>query len=298
MENNEMNVQNNETIEPVVKQKSNKGLVVLIIILILMVLGLSGYLVYDKFITKNTKITNEEKETKTSTIDNGNKKILKKDESKEVVYTLYSVNIEKVFGKFVSNIPNINIDSIYAKKVNGEINSLIYSMGYDNNYDENGIKCKDFCSLIQYKYYLNDNILSLVVYEDGQTDPLSHTYYTYNIDIYTGEEITNKDLVKLKNIDVNDFSTKLSNTFKDAYSFDKYYPENQYGKEFKSLATQTYNETVDLKNCSIDNPMFLNENGELNVILGVYYYAGGEGTTDSIVNIDQKQFIYYEDYKM
>ena len=59
-----------------------------------------------------------------------------------------------------------------------------------------------------------------------------------------------------------------------------------------------YNKTTDLNNCSIDNPMFLNENGELMVVFGVYYYAGGEGATRSIVNMDTKQFIYYENYKI
>jgi len=287
MENNEMNIQNNETIEPVVKQKSNKGLIVLIIILILMVLGLSGYLVYDKFITKQ--------ETSDTTKNNSNKKVLKKDESKDIVYTLYTVKPEPYFD-VESSIPKLNIDSAYANKINNEISTIVY-IGYEND-SNGGIKCKDDCQLIQYKYYLNNNILSLVLYEDGQTSPLSHQYHTYNIDIYTGEEVTNKDLVKLKNINESDFEVKLSNTFKEAYPFDKYYPESEYGKEGKDFATQTYNQTIDLKNCSIDNPMFLNENGELVVVIGVYYYAGGEGAIYSLVNIDQKQFIYYEDYKM
>ena len=56
----------------VVKQKSNKGLVVLIIILILIVLGLSGYLVYDKFITKDDTKTNEVTQKETTTNDSNN----------------------------------------------------------------------------------------------------------------------------------------------------------------------------------------------------------------------------------
>lgn len=45
--------------EVIVKQKSNKGLIVVIIILIIMVLGLCGYIVYDKYITKEEPKTNE-----------------------------------------------------------------------------------------------------------------------------------------------------------------------------------------------------------------------------------------------
>ena len=55
-------MENNEVI---VKQKSNKGLKVLLVILILIVLGLSGYLVYDKFIAKDkTPMSADQKDTK------------------------------------------------------------------------------------------------------------------------------------------------------------------------------------------------------------------------------------------
>ena len=46
-----------ENSEVVIKTKNSKGVIVLLIILILIVLGLSGYLVYDKFIAKDTKTT-------------------------------------------------------------------------------------------------------------------------------------------------------------------------------------------------------------------------------------------------
>lgn len=295
MENNEMNIQNNETIEPVVKQKSNKGLVVVIILLILIVLGLSGYLVYDKLMGKeDTPVTNEEtNNSNNAQTDNSNKSVLKKDESKDVVYTLYT---SKSTNNFETKIPMININSVYADRVNKEISEFMYKEYDDDN--NGGIKCKEYCSQIIYKYYLNDNILSLVIKLDAAESGNAHEYYAYNIDIYTGEEVTNKDLVKLKNINESDFATKLSSTFKEAYPFDKYYPENEYGKEYKDFAIQTYNQTTDLKNCSIDNPIFLNENGELMVVIGVHYYAGGEGATYSLINMDTKQFIYYEDYKM
>ena len=51
-----------------VKQKKNKGPIIIIIILLLIVLGLSGYIVYDKFLSNETKsnTTEETKETKTN----------------------------------------------------------------------------------------------------------------------------------------------------------------------------------------------------------------------------------------
>ena len=276
---------------PPMPPKKSKGPLVIIILLILIILGLAGYICYDKFIAKDDTPKSIDRKDIT---DNSNKKILKKNESKDVVYTAYK-------GKSSDNmdvlIPEINIDSIYAKKINLEIRTkMLVDYKYD---DSNVINCNsELCPMIKYKYYINNNILSLLVYVDYLTDPINHEYYTYNIDVYTGEEITNKDLVKLKNINEKNFSKKLSDVFKEAYAFDKYYDgKNNYPDE-KKFATEMYNKTTDLNNCSIGNPMFLNENGELIVVLGVYYYAGGEGTTDSIVNIDQKQFIYYEDYKM
>lgn len=287
-------MKNNETIEPVVKQKSNKGLIVLIVILILMVLGLSGYLVYDKFMDKEEPPAVNETTNNNIQTDNSNKKVLKKDESKDVVYDYaYDKTSEKI-----SKMPYININSVYADSINKKIEDIIKNDEY--TIENNTLKSTSPTggAWITYKSFINDNILSIILYEDFIASNNSHKYYSYNIDIYTGEEVTNKDLVKLKNINESDFEAKLSNTFKEAYPFDKYYPESQYGNEGKDFATQMYNKTTELQNCSIDNPMFLNENGELMVVLGVYYYAGGEGATYSIVNMDTKQFIYYEDYKM
>ena len=97
-----------ENNEQVVKQKSNKGLIVLIVILILMVLGLSGYLVYNKFIAKDTEpktvdksdnsLDNETKEDKTieyASIDGKEYLKLKEDNTYELKYNMSGTLKEK-----------------------------------------------------------------------------------------------------------------------------------------------------------------------------------------------------------
>ena len=53
----------NENNEKVVKTKTSKGVIALLVILILIVIGLSSYIVYDKFISKDN-VKEEIKNTK------------------------------------------------------------------------------------------------------------------------------------------------------------------------------------------------------------------------------------------
>ena len=113
MENNEMN-------QVIVKQKSNKGI---IIVLIILLIGALGYIVYDKFITKDTTPT-----TNVPSQNTENKKILKKDETKELVYEdLNDTLTDKVGDKYTYIIPQINIDSEYATEINNKIISEVKS---------------------------------------------------------------------------------------------------------------------------------------------------------------------------
>ena len=70
----------------VVKEKNSKGLVALVIILILIVLVLSGYLVYDKFIFKSPEQKISDKVDNNNSDKENTKKVLLKDENKDVVY--------------------------------------------------------------------------------------------------------------------------------------------------------------------------------------------------------------------
>ena len=260
--------------EEEIKVKKLLGIKILLAVLIIIVILLSAYSV-----SKNLDL-------------NRGKMVLKRDYNKDIVYTLYT---SKSTNNHETKIPRLNINSIYADRINEEINTLMLR---DYEIDDKEIKCKEYCSQITYIYYLNNNILSLLVKDDSAESPNAHVYHTYNIDIYTGEEITNKELVKLKKIKEEDFSLKLSNIIKKAYPFDKYYDgKNNYPEE-KAYAMQVYNRIVDLKNCSIDNKMFLNDKGQLLVIVGIHYYAGGEGATYNLINMDTKQYIYYMNYEM
>ena len=196
MENNEMN-ENNEI---VVKQKSNKGVIILIVILILMVLGLSGYLVYDKFMGKEeTPVTNETTNNNTQT-DNSNKKVLKKDESKDVVYTEISTDLHKV--------PQVNINSESANRINQSIISF-----YDEFKKGDGLAGPYTSYAFDYKYYVDGDIVSVIVSHSEESGSI-HPTKVYNINQYSGEEVTKTDILKYLNISESEYTSKIVESYK------------------------------------------------------------------------------------
>lgn len=141
MENNEMNVQNNETIEPVVKQKSNKGLIVLIIILILMVLGLCGYIVYDKYFMKEELKTTD---TQTTTNYVGYYKGCNKIEGDEYCVELVLNEDNTAFLLAMPISPSGNVGNYEVKD-----NNIIINSNYQISSENAGIKNETYNLVIE-----------------------------------------------------------------------------------------------------------------------------------------------------
>ena len=82
-------------------------------------------------------------------------------------------------------VPYINIDSNDAKKANKEIYEL-----YENlikKFNEN-LKDEIWFTLVEYKTYTNDNIISVVITtESSGTGPTIYDYYTYNFNLNNGK---------------------------------------------------------------------------------------------------------------
>lgn len=89
-------------------RKKNTGLVVMVIILSLIIVGLGGFIIYDKVISKNTKIDKKVENKK----EVNNNVILKLDETKDIVYSGITYNISGHNNEMngLSEIPQINLD--------------------------------------------------------------------------------------------------------------------------------------------------------------------------------------------
>ena len=66
----------------------------------------------------------------------------------------------------------------------------------------------------EYNYYLNNEILSLVI---TQYTTSSYYYEVYNINVNTGKVVSNGDLLKSKNIDEKNFLSKLKECYKSKF---------------------------------------------------------------------------------
>jgi len=147
--------------------------------------------------TEKDNINNVENETKEQVIDYTNEDIVynakyEKNTSKNTYKDLggEKYSIDDIV------VPYIDIDSEDAKKINNEIekvnNKLIEKFEDFANEDETMGYVK-----ANYKSYVNDNILSiLITVEEGDTYLPIYTYYTYNFDLTTSKLYNYTDVCK------------------------------------------------------------------------------------------------------
>lgn len=200
-----------------------------------------------------------------------NKEINKINNSKDLVYT----NISKKNKKNYSfEIPYININSQYAKEINKEISDkyknideLIYNA---ENYPA------DCIVNISYNVYVNKNILSLIIVEYSGIN----NYYVYNIDIYTGNKISNSQILLSKNISEESFLNKVEELCTKAV-------EKIYGndKDYKKEKSESISYTIK-NNKKLTIKMFLDKSNNINIIPTIYNNIAQYDAVEEIINMN------------
>ena len=223
--------------------------------------------------TKNEKLINDEVKNKveTSKMMSNIKKI---DESKNLVYTVKSVKSDvygNISGQTYHNYyeyPAINIDSEDVKAINEKLKSEAVN-------DSNGIATGFFgeINVITYEYFINDNILSILSIEGGNS---STWVKAYNVDLKTSKEISTAVMLKEQNLDnVKDKVKEFANSL-----IDKSYEEV---KDFPGFAEEYNNLKKDLDdNLNKIENVYLNKNNEL-VLLVDFEVFGGQYTCTKTV---------------
>lgn len=249
-------------------EEKNTGLIVLIIILFVIVLTLSSYIFIDKFLVIERRGNTS---NKTNIVNNNSEeKSLVKDSSKEVVY-----NNENYLPD--NEVPYINIDSKDAERLNEEIEEYYKSV------------INDYYDSIIYNYYVSDDIVSIVVrYMPGGS---TKEYKVYKINKETGYEVTNSDILKIKNITKETLITKMKAIFLERVKTTEAYSMHIYGDEFTTVEQAT---NRNIENLSLDTALiYLNDNNNLCVIEEEYQIAGAE-TGNYIMNIDKSSYIEFK----
>jgi len=263
-----------ENKEEKVVTKTSGGVKALLVILILALIGTSGFIVYDKLISKdnesksNTKEETKKEETKKESV----KKI---DESKEYVYDL-----EK--GESYA-IPYINIDSDDAKRLNNEIDLFLE----ENYFSTKNLATGDYIYILKYEYYINEDILSVII-KLQHSEISQRIYKAFNINKKTGKEITNEEILKNKNITREELNNKLYEIYEQKI-------ENDLSKTDElpsSIKEAVLDETKKIfEETSLDEfELYIGNNNELFVSSKTMNLAGAKYSI-KLFNLDTKTMI-------
>lgn len=233
------------------------------------------------------------------------KNVKKIDLSKDLVYSEreyetdnYANVIDKTFHNYYE-YPAINIDSEDVKAINAEIKE---KYGFTQEQEDELFFME--LEVATYDYYINDNILSVVVMHGGNDSTWTASY---NVDLTTGKKISNEDLLGRKQMsssekfDVN----KVKENLKE-YSIkeiDKSTAEmkktiGQYWDESYEVEVTKLKEEVNKNLETLDN-VYLNSEGHL-CCRSKYQIFGGQWTCTKTIEIDTTnnniKEIKFEDY--
>lgn len=207
----------------------------------------------------------------------------------ELVYTYLTVIVEdklnyypeydEDYRKYKYEVPQINLKSKEVEKINKEILKK-----YEDIIDEINEEQK-IDLWLSYKYYENDGILSLVMINhcDG-----GFTIEIYNIEISTGKEIDNNELLEK----IDDITEKnLNDRILKAIDSSGIYKLTKGADE--ELIKEQQNKTINrYKNISIDEvTLYINEKGNLCAYLILYAFLGGE-VMPKILDLETGNSIY------
>lgn len=212
----------------------------------------------------------------------------KQDNAKEIVYPKTQVK-EKVDGQYELNvnIPEININNNAVDGINEQIQQVFYSKvdaltsngssttSMQNQLQQQTNKVNTTIYNVQYKAYVNSNILSLVIkatLKEGVNEQRI-MIKTYNYNLTTNEEIKLNQLKEIKGIKSQTITNEIQRTIVQANEQAKNLESLGYSVLYREPNDDIYK--IEKSNESIN--CFLGEKGRLYI---VYPYGNRETTSE------------------
>lgn len=165
-----------------------------------------------------------------------------KENGKDIVYTKFEKKENKINSYEIEvNIPYINIDDDIIDKYNTEIedfinktNSILESEGRNTIYT------------VEYAANIEDDILSLIIRSNLKEGNSAQRVIiqTYNYDLRNNKEVTLKEILKIKDVDVSQIQDKIRT---------KIQSEQNKVKDLKELGYNIYSRDVTSKMYDIEN---------------------------------------------
>ena len=253
--------------------KNNHGLIAFLIFFILLSLVLGGYIFYDKFYkkenanpTESQPIENEEtKEELVNKINPSKYWIYDADYEKDVLAESYLIN-EPIYADDIK-VPFINIDSNYASKANQEIKK-VFDKAIDA-YNE-GVQNELTWVDIDYQKYIDIDMVSTALwYSIKATGVVNPNYFTYNIDLKTGEEMSFEEVYQkcgFTKDNINEMvKSSITKALKDKFknNIDDSYPEGTNFDTYNNESIENYLDSIENNTLQY----FIDENGVLSIIV-------------------------------
>lgn len=196
------------------------------------------------------------------------KSVKKKEEGKEIVFTLQTAN-QKEANKYniSAYIPKINIESDYAEKINAQIKTN-YIDKIDSIIEGKNKSETDYS--VTYKAYLNGDLLSLIIKESVREGKNTQAVKikTYNYNLNNNTEVSILELVDAKGYTQKNLQKEIDAEIKDLEKKDEELKSQFADVRLRDLTSDIY------KIENTENYM-VNENGFLYLI---YAYGNKENT--------------------
>lgn len=257
--------------------KKNVGTTILIIFLVILVLGLGGYILYDKVI----KTEKEENKTfnESNKIEEKKKLVDKIDPNRDWVYDAeYPYTNQKtdftMNGKdfHITNIkvPYINIKGEEITKINAQIRDIfIQATAVFEQTSKGEPVIIDHCD---YSSTIHDNVLSInFLYAIGGADLPIPKYYTYNIDLKTGNILSYNEVREKFGFTSGDKIEKAITTAVENQFASSKFTEPSAGYVTKSI--QNYNDSISNNTLAY----YIDPNKNLNIAVGIEIPASTSG---------------------
>lgn len=226
---------------------------------------------------EETNITNDIEET--SVDDNNGDEIYVSDNPFVVIQKTNTTNEFKNASKIDNSKDLVFFEKFYNEEMEKEFQYPQVNLNYDNIKGLNErIKgyARDTSYILENKYYINNDILSLVITD---CDPgAGHITYVFNIDLSNGNILTNEELLNKLKITEN-VNEKISNSV--IKHLQKVIPK---GSE------DSYSESIRMNNLDankIEVPLFINNEGQLCMVVRYFIHAGGDNSDDNIIVIEK-----------
>lgn len=165
------------------------------------------------------------------------------------------------------SLPQIQCESSYAQAINQELSELYY-----NGFNEDGVWWGGNKS---FRYYVNGDILSLVIYHYNTENPsdyeIDFRHSIYNLHMSDGSEVTADEILEITGISKEIFREKAQKILGNSLLFTFSEKDLSY---YVDVAPSSFVQTVQESNLDYLVP-FLNQYGMLSFMGRMYYMAGG-----------------------